>query len=105
QGTPEAPPDPDETPAPPTDVPDPPAVETPTATLAPDEPTPTAPAEEPSPTPEPSGPGPSAGTALVTGSLVSLDTGDPISRGQVVVLNPGFSVIDWKRGRVGEEAI
>jgi hypothetical protein len=96
-----------EPPEEPTDIPEPPAVDTPTPEEPVEEPTPTTTVvEEPTPDPnEPAEPNPNAGTAIVTGSLVSADTGDPIVRGQVIVLNPGFSVLDWKRGRVGDEAI
>jgi hypothetical protein len=109
----------EETPAPPEESPteavEPPAESpTPTATeenvLPPDEPTDTPTAEatdepEPTPTEQPVGPGENAGTATIIGTLVSADTGDPIARGMIVVLQPGVSVKDYKRGDVGDEAI
>ncbi|MEA2531089.1 MAG: hypothetical protein QOG89_2733 [Thermomicrobiales bacterium] len=96
-------------PTPTSEVPEPPE-ETPTATeeapQPPDEPT-EAPTQvsEPTPTPEPAGPDDNTGTAIIIGTLISADTGDPIPKAQVVVLQPGVSVKDWKRGEVGNEAI
>lgn len=78
--------------------PEPPSDETPTAQ-------PAAPTPEPSPTPESPEPPQNGGTAIVIGTLVSADTGDPIAKGQVVVLKPGVSVKEWKRGEVGNDAI
>ncbi len=101
----EPPPEPpEETPTPePTEPgPEPPVEPTDAPTVEPTaEPTQAA---EPTPTPDP-GTDVGAGTAIIIGTLVSLDTGDPIARAQVVVLQPGISVKDWKRGEVGNEAI
>ncbi len=90
--------EPDDTPEPP----EPPEEPTPTEEGPPEPPTeptpsPTPPADEPAP--------PSGETAIVTGTIVSADTGDPIRRAQVVVLKPGYDIIDWRRERVGSEAI
>lgn len=97
------------TPTPTEEGPEPPE-ESPTPTAEnpepPDEPT-EAPTEavEPSPTPDPNTGEEGGGTAIVIGTLVSADTGDPIARAQIVVLKPGFSIIDWKRQEIGDEAI
>jgi Trypsin-like peptidase domain len=101
----EAPPaPPEETPTATDEAPQPPEVpteeppqppEVPTDTLQPTqapEPTPTAEGAAPSP------PNPDTGTAIVIGTLVSADTGDPIPNAMVVVLKPGVSVKAWKRG-------
>jgi cell division septation protein DedD len=96
----EAPPEPpEETPTATTEAPPPPVEATETPTEAPTQ------APEPTSTPEQQPPDTSAGTAIIIGTLVSADTGDPIPRAQVVVLQPGVSVKDWKRGNVGNEAI
>lgn len=90
---------PAETPTSTAEAPQPPAAPTETPTAAPTQ------APAPSPTPQQQGPDTSAGTAIIIGTLVSADTGDPIARAQVVVLKPGISVKDWRRGNVGNEAI
>ncbi|HEY7035975.1 MAG TPA: serine protease [Thermomicrobiales bacterium] len=100
---------PEPQPTPTTEAPPEPPEETPTATeeapQPPEEPTETpTQAVEPTATPT-TPPDTGAGTAIIIGTLVSADTGDPIPRAQVVVLQPGVSVKDWRRGNVGNEAI
>jgi hypothetical protein len=93
----EAPPEPpDETPTPTAEGPEPPEEPTDAPTQA----------VEPSPTPDPNNGGEEGGgTAIIIGTLISADTGDPVSRAQVVVLKPGISVIDWKRNEAGDDAV
>lgn len=99
----------DPTPTPTSEAPPEPPEETPTPTEGPEPPdVPTeAPTEqvEPTPTTDPNQGEEGGGTAIIIGTLVSADTGDPIARAQIVVLKPGNSVIDWKRGEIGQEAI
>jgi hypothetical protein len=108
----EAPPEPPENTPTPTEEATAPVEQTPTPTEEgvepPAEPTSTpepTTAVEASATPEPPGPVENAGTAIIIGTLVSADTGDPIARAQVVVLKPGISVKDWKRGNAGDDAV
>ncbi len=95
-------PGPTEEPAETPEPPEPPEEQTPTPT----EEGPPEPPAEPTPSPTPEQPAPPSGeTAIVTGTVVSADTGDPIRRAQIVVLKPGYKIVDWRRERVGKEAI